>query len=205
MLRCSASKLLFNHLDAWVVTMAIVVAALFVHARLAIETIPLLLAVGGAYWLGFALNDYYDAPYDRLDSHKAGGNYFTRDSPSNGWFWVISGLLMVFVALALGRYGWVGALVAVVGVGVAWSYSAPPLRLKERPGLDVLTHAVFVESFPYAAILLLLGVAWTALDGFILGVLFLSSLSAQLEQQLRDFDLDLQTGRTFATTLRDGH
>jgi 1,4-dihydroxy-2-naphthoate octaprenyltransferase len=197
--RRASTMLLFNHLDAWVVAMAIVVTALVVHARLGWETLPLLLAIGGAYWLAFAVNDYFDAPADSLDAGKARGNYFAQAGGRPVWFWVAAAVLVGVIAVVLARYGWMGGFILAVGVLVAWSYSAPPLRLKERPGLDVVTHAVFVESYPYMAVLLLLGAAWSALDVFILTVLFLSSLSAQLEQQLRDFDLDRRMGRTFAT------
>ena len=41
---------------------------------------------------------------------------------------------------------------------VMWTYSGRPFRLKSRPGLDLLTHALFVESYPYMVTLLLLGV-----------------------------------------------
>lgn len=199
MTNVGAGKLLFNHLDAWVVSMAVAVAALTVHGRLAFDTLPIVLAVGIAYWLAFALNDYFDAPYDSQDDHKARGNYFTQGFSSYRWFWVVAAVLLGMTTFILGRFGMNGAIVMVVGALVAWVYSAPPIRLKARPGLDVLTHALFVESFPYVAVVLLLGVAWTTLDLFILGVLFLGSLTAQLEQQLRDFDLDRLTGRTFAT------
>lgn len=197
--RPQVSKLLLNHLDAWVVAVAIVATALVVHNRLAWGTLPLLGAIGLAYWLAFALNDYFDAPADALDPQKARGNYFSGQGGQQAWFWLAALGLMGLIAGVLARYGWAGGAVLAVGALAAWAYSAPPLRLKARPGLDVLTHAVFVESFPYAAVLLLLGAAWSALDAFILAVLFLASLSAQLEQQLRDLELDKLSGRTFAT------
>ncbi|MEZ4516805.1 MAG: UbiA family prenyltransferase [Chloroflexota bacterium] len=193
------SRLLVNHLDAWVVAMAIVVAALLVHAQLALETLPLVLVIGSAYWLAFAINDYFDAPQDRLVSQKADGNYFADNETPRRWFWLVATALILFIILVITGYGWTGWLVVTIGAFAAWAYSAPPIRLKERPGLDLVSHAVFVESYPYVAALLLMNVTPTLLDGFILVALFLSSLSAQLEQQLRDFDLDETTGRTFAT------
>jgi 4-hydroxybenzoate polyprenyltransferase len=81
-----------------------------------------------------------------------------------------------------------------------WGYSAPPLRLKSRPGLDLLTHGIFMYTFPYWMCLILIGVAWTALDYQILALAFLSSVTAQLEQQVRDFELDARTDTNFTTT-----
>ena len=204
MSRFSSTKLLFNHIDAWVVSMAVVVAALTVHDEMSLKTLPIMIAFGLAYWLAFAVNDYFDAPSDAVDRSKAAGNYFTVEGASSRGFWLIAVVLSVLIVLVFGRYGWVGAIIMGIGAFIAWSYSAPPIRLKERPGIDVVTHAVFVESFPYAAVVLIMGAAWTALDVFILGVLFLGSLSAQLEQQLRDFDLDMLTGNTFATAAGRG-
>lgn len=188
-----------NHLDAWVVAVAVVATALLVHDRLAWDTLPLVAAIGGAYWLAFAVNDYFDAPADGLDTHKARSNYFCRTTARPALFWAAAVGVAVVIVLVLARYGWPGFGVLAVGVLVCWAYSAPPLRLKQRPGLDVLTHAAFVEVFPYLAVLLLLGESWTTLDLFILLVLFVSSFSAQLEQQLRDYRVDQLTGRTFAT------
>jgi 4-hydroxybenzoate polyprenyltransferase len=45
----------------------------------------------------------------------------------------------------------------------------------------------------------LIQVSWGLLDWVLLAILFLASLTAQLEQQARDFEVDLQTGSTFAT------
>ena len=70
-----------------------------------------------------------------------------------------------------------------------------------RPGFDILTHALFVQTFPYLVCLVLIQAAWGVLDWVVLAILFLASLTAQLEQQARDFEVDLEAGSTFATEL----
>lgn len=191
--------LLTNHLDAWVVALAVAVVALAVHGRLTPETLPLVLVMAAGYWLAFALNDYFDAPADSLDPNKSRRNAFARRDWNRRWFWLPAIVLAVVISGYLLTYGWPGVLVVAMSGVIAWSYSAPPIRFKDRPGLDVLVHALFVETYPYVLVLTLLGLAWTALDAFIVTLLIGASLSAQLEQQLRDFDTDLVAGRTFAT------
>jgi hypothetical protein len=87
-----------------------------------------------------------------------------------------------------------GWLLWLVSGLVAWAYSAPPLRLKMRPGLDLLTHALFVQTFPYVVSLVLIRARWGLLDWVLLAILFLASLTAQLEQQARDFVVDVAGG-----------
>ncbi|MFW6184940.1 MAG: UbiA family prenyltransferase, partial [Chloroflexota bacterium] len=106
-----------------------------------------------------------------------------------------------FLLVVFASFGWSGIAAIAIALFVTWAYSAPPLRFKNRPGLDLLVHAVFVETFPYLVCLTLAQLTWTRLDVVLLVVLFLASLTAQLEQQLRDFDVDVETGRTFATVV----
>jgi 4-hydroxybenzoate polyprenyltransferase len=80
-----------------------------------------------------------------------------------------------------------------------WAYSAPPLRLKSRPGFDLLSHALFVQTWPYLICIWLTGSVWTRLDSILIGICFLTSLSGQLNQQVRDFDVDTRTDTNFAT------
>jgi 4-hydroxybenzoate polyprenyltransferase len=47
----------------------------------------------------------------------------------------------------------------------------------------------------------LLGIAWTRLDAILIAIFLFGSLSAQLEQQLVDFELDAKTEPNFTTWL----
>jgi hypothetical protein len=75
------------------------------------------------------------------------------------------------------------------------------LRLKSRPGFDLLMHMIFVQTFPFVACTALLGLQWTRLDTALVSIFILTSLSAQLEQQIRDYAVDLETDRNFTTTV----
>ncbi len=193
--------LIGNHMDAWQVAMIATALPLINHDAVSGKTAVLLLAIGIGYWLAFALNDYFDAPADAKNRAKARRNFFVQTAV-NPWFaaliFVGMGSLLSLIFL---QFGGRGMVIAALSAAVMWAYSAPPFRLKERPGFDLAVHALFVQTFPYFIGLLFIGAAWTWLDGVLLIIFFLASLAAQLEQQVRDYDSDMLTGDTFVTRL----
>ena len=195
----SIARLFFNHADAWGLTTMIASVALLLHDAISLQTITLLLVFTAGYWLGFALNDYFDAPFDAHDAGKAARNFFVRYHIKT-WQIILLALLVLGTAvLVFAPFGWKGALIVALALFIAWAYSAPPLRLKSRPMLDLLTHALFVQTFPYFALLVLIDAQWLTADYVILLILFFSSLTAQLEQQARDYEVDSKTDSNFTT------
>lgn len=198
--RRGAMLLLFNHFDAWVVALVLCTVALVVHGRLDGRHAWLMAAVALGYWLAFALNDYYDAPADALDPHKQWRNFFVRHPLTGGQCGAAVAILSLPIILMLGSFGWRGWLVLPVCFLIMWGYSAPPLHFKNRPGVDLLIHALFVQTFPYAIGVFVPGGGWGRVDAAVLSIAFLSSLTAQLEQQVRDYVGDSTAGlHTFAT------
>ena len=106
-LRPSLTKLVTNHMDAWGVAMVISLLALVIHDGVSWNNLPILIAISGSYWFGFAYNDYQDATYDALDEQKKHDNFFvhTLTCQRNGcWllpqygavpFWLVRGLFSV--------------------------------------------------------------------------------------------------------------
>lgn len=194
-------KLISNHMDAWQVALVIATLPLLIHGAIRWETAVLTLAIGVGYWYAFALNDYFDAPFDALDRQKAERNFFVQVRV-RGWFIALfSIILLAGLSAAYAQFGLPGWLFWGLSCFIAWAYSAPPLRLKMRPGLDLIIHALFVQTFPYVVCLVLIQASWILLDWVLLAILSLTSLTAQLEQQARDFVVDLQSGGTFTTWL----
>lgn len=182
--------------------MALIAAAvpLYIHDAFSSQTLYLLFAIGAVYWLAFALNDYFDATHDATDPIKAERNYFVSHPLTSRQFMVgylCAGLLLF---PAVGQFGLRGWLLGLLGGVVMWAYSAPPLRLKSRPIIDIITHTLFVETFPYWSILFLLDVVWLPIDRTLLTVALFASFTAQLEQQARDYEVDSATDRNFTTT-----
>ncbi len=192
--------LLFNHADAWGITFIIICVLYLLHDAFSVRHIGLLLAVTLAYWFGFAVNDYYDAPYDAHDPHKARRNYFVQHTLAPIQVWRIVLVVLSPVALIFASYGRRGMAFFCLSVGVLWAYSAPPLRLKSRPVLDLVTHALFVETYPYVLVHILLDLPWLAIDILLIAFLMCASLAAQLEQQARDYALDAATDNNFTVT-----
>jgi 4-hydroxybenzoate polyprenyltransferase len=177
----------------------IALLALSLHQALTWRSLPLAGWIVASYWLAYALNDFFDAPHDAAEPAKARGNPFVRFPPDRRRalvaFVLATGALAAGFA-TLGARGLVGGGFSLL---VAWAYSAPPVRLKSRPGLDLLTHSLFVQTYTYFLCLLVIDAEWEPLDFLLLGVNFLASLSGQLAQQVRDFDVDARTDTNFAT------
>lgn len=195
------AKLFLNHADAWGITLIISLVALVVHPPFQGHYLSVPFVLAFCYWLGFAVNDYFDAPFDGQDAKKGRRNFFVGVPVKPVLMLIFVVVMSVALVLFFIPYGVKGLLVAAFGVFAIWAYSSPPLRLKSRPGFDLLMHMIFVQTFPFLACMTLVGLSWTRLDTALVSIFVLTSLSAQLEQQLRDYELDLETDRNFTTTV----
>lgn len=196
-----AFRSLTHRIDAWGVALVICALALVIHDALRPQTILLAGAIGLASWLGYAVNDYFDAPFDARDESGGHKNFFVaHDVPRR-----VAGLLYVVVAgvvlAGFAQFGTRGILAFAVAVAAMWSYSVPPIRLKSRPGLDLASHALFVQTFPYILCLVLIDATWGPVDYVLVAANLFASLSGQLAQQVRDYEVDLATDRNFATSV----
>jgi 4-hydroxybenzoate polyprenyltransferase len=188
--------LITNHIDACGVTGMIAATCLLLHGQARPVHFGFILTLMLTCWLAFAVNDYFDAPQDARDAFKQNRNFFVHYQLPRRWLLVGFLLTVGLIAVGFTRSGANGLVEFTVAMAAIPLYSMPPLRLKSRPLLDLVMHAVFVETAPYYATLYILQVEWTALDRLLLALFFVGSLTAQLEQQSRDFDTDLEP--TFA-------
>lgn len=102
---------------------------------------------GPLLWLSvLAVNDAYDLENDRANPRKATAPLVTgRVSRQQAMrISAVAGTLAVILAFAL---SWLFATGVAATVLLGWMYSAPPLRLKARPGADVAANAVAVGVF----------------------------------------------------------
>lgn len=102
------------------------------------------LAMGPLVWLATLLiNDVHDFPSDRVNPRKA-RSPLVQGLVTRGWAHAaayVSALLALAAGLLVNP---AFALLLLLSLLLAWAYSAPPLRLKTRPGADVLVNAVGV-------------------------------------------------------------
>lgn len=113
------------------------------------EAAPFLLAcvvMGPLAWLAtLLLNDVHDLEADRRNPRKA-RSPLVQGLVTRGWAhgaaYVAGGCALVLSLVV----SWAFALLVALSLLLAWAYSAPPLRLKTRPGADVLVNAVGVGA-----------------------------------------------------------
>ncbi|MFA4819677.1 MAG: UbiA prenyltransferase family protein [Candidatus Aenigmatarchaeota archaeon] len=144
---------------------------------------------------GFAINDYFDAPFDKLKKS-------TRNLISNGLIkkyealifcvaLVISGLLISLFYLPFTSF-----LVILILYIMFFVYSAPPFRFKEKLLLDVVVHGLATP------LLLLASYALVSIIDFkimlIATAVFASSVVVCITQEVRDIAADKHAG--FRTT-----
>lgn len=194
-------RLLAYRIDAWGVGGIVALLALQIHGRIGWDTAALPLLIVASYWLAYLLNDFFDAPHDAREPAKAGRNLFVRFAVDRRRAAIGFAIATGLVALGFAAFGLSGLAGGAVSLAAAWAYSSPPLRLKSRPGLDLATHGLFVQTYTYFLCLLVIDAEWMPIDGLILGINFLASLSGQLAQQVRDFEVDSRTDVNFATTV----
>jgi 4-hydroxybenzoate polyprenyltransferase len=195
-----ALAVVVHRIDAWGPAAISAGLALVVHDAVTPAGLALVGAMGVWYWLAYGVNDCFDAPCDAHDPGKARTNPFVWASSSPQALRAATLAVTAVLLVVFGSFGVRSVLLFALGTIVMWAYSAPPLRLKSRPGLDLLTHAAFVLTFPYLFVILLFGQPWSVLDVLLLALGFMASIGGQLNQQIRDCDVDVSTDRNFTTT-----
>jgi 4-hydroxybenzoate polyprenyltransferase len=114
------------------------------------DQLPRLLAgslvAGPLVWLAvLAINDAYDLAGDLRNPRKAGTPLTSgRLTPSTvRRVAATSAAVAVAVASTVGLYFAAGTVLALA---LGWAYSAPPIRLKTRPGADVAVNALAIGA-----------------------------------------------------------
>jgi 4-hydroxybenzoate polyprenyltransferase len=100
--------------------------------------------------IGCGLNDIYDYDSDRLSARRKriwGAVVAESDRRRVWWACLAMVPLMLVGAIATGN---VANIIATCGlIAVAWAYSVPPVRLKERPPLDSLSNGLGFFLLPF--------------------------------------------------------
>ncbi|SCE64326.1 UbiA family prenyltransferase [Micromonospora mirobrigensis] len=108
------------------------------------RTVAALLVLGPLVWGAvLAVNDLHDLPSDRRNPRKATAPLVTgvlTEADLAAWHRRFA-VAAVSVALVAGPAFAAGTAVVLL---LGWLYSAPPARLKGRPGVDVAVNAVVV-------------------------------------------------------------
>jgi 4-hydroxybenzoate polyprenyltransferase len=148
----------------------------------------------------FAVNNYYDIDTDKQNPRRASLNALASGAISKQTGKIIL-LLFILIPVLLSLFiTWMVFLFCVLLLLLMWMYSAPPLRLKSRPGLDILWH--FTAFFG-----LILWGAYLAGSISHLSLLVAVSLGfygcfAQIDNHIHDYPYDKASrSHTFAVWL----
>jgi 4-hydroxybenzoate polyprenyltransferase len=114
-------KLILNHVDAWGITLIIGMVALVVHPPFKPQLIGIPLILAFCYWLGFAVNDYFDAPFDGQDVKKGQGNFFVQIPITRLQAAVSFGIISVVLGILFTRFGLRGIIVVIFGLLAIWA------------------------------------------------------------------------------------
>jgi lycopene elongase/hydratase (dihydrobisanhydrobacterioruberin-forming) len=159
------------------------------------------LVVEPLVWLAvLAVNDAYDLPGDLVNPRKAGTPLTTGRLSVRAVHRIAltsAGTALV-VSLAIGPAFAAGALLSLA---LGWLYSAPPVRLKARPGADVAANALALGALGplagWTVVHPLAGYPWAfSAQGVLVGA------ALYIPTTLADHDADLATGyQTIAVRL----
>lgn len=153
--------------------------------RLLFVTVANILAMTFA----FMINDVVDAPDDALDPIKTKSNVISQGllNYQEGYF--VAGGFFFFSAILFFLSGWLSFLAGISTLILSYAYSAPPLRLKARPIVDVLSHILMLSSLIILSGYLVYDVspdkAW-----WVIVAVTMASAYGQFYNQLDDFETD---------------
>ncbi|HOG47403.1 MAG TPA: UbiA family prenyltransferase, partial [Anaerolineae bacterium] len=124
---------------------------------------------------GYLINDLADTAVDRM-----AGKRRAMDGIARWLAWLICGIVAAVAALAL-RPSWGRPLVLILlalSLGLAAAYSLPPLRLKERGWLGLLTAAAAQRTVPGLTVAAFLGhldwgIAWMGAIFLLMGLRYI--------------------------------
>jgi 4-hydroxybenzoate polyprenyltransferase len=148
--------------------------------------------------IGCGLNDIYDIESDRLSNRRrAAWGAVVREEDGAAIWRACLAMAPLIVAGSLSTKNWWNIAAASAMLVVAWAYSVPPVRLKERPPLDSLSNGVgyfllpFVMGYSLGADPLAMPIKYWLLALCVCGIHALATAA--------DYDADRAAGhRTFA-------
>ncbi len=147
-------------------------------------------------------NDYYDAPYDAADEIKGSRNVFCDNPDSRDY--KIGKNIVYFSVIAGLISGWLAGLIYFMFTGagmlLAYLYNSPIFRAKSRIVFDWIFHVIWfqITFLPLYVYIYGFVVIWgreARHIQFYSIFLFISvaSLLAQINHQIPDYSIDLQT------------
>lgn len=142
----------------------------------------------------FAINDIEDAEDDAKDPAKVNRNPISAKIISRGvaqiFTWSVA-ILSLFLLSKFGLFSLVtGAFIVITG----FLYSFKPVRLKSVPFLDLISHGLFLGGLQSLVIITANNNPVSSIGIVIAFVIFLSSVLGDINNEIRDYKVDRETG-----------
>jgi 4-hydroxybenzoate polyprenyltransferase len=175
---------------------------------LTVRQVDLTLVIGTLFFLVpynlamYGINDVFDYESDLRNPRKGGAHGAVLDRRMHRvTLWASALLCVPFVAYLLVVGSAVSWLVLAASLFFLVFYSAPPLRLKERPFLDSVTSSIHFFS-PAVYGLVLAGATWTLPLGALIGAFALWGVASHAFGAVQDVVADREAGIASIATAR---
>jgi len=182
----------------WMLIPLILVMGYFITLHTAsvyTDLIFMLVAFSLSLSFGFAINEYFDAPYDKMKPIVK--NVISKNLISKSHAAVFCTFLLV--ACIVVGYCFLSFRTFVLLVAfciLCYAYSAPPFRMKERAYLGIINHGIFYPIIFLAGYTA--NLPFNAEAAIFSIVAFMLSLLTDITQEIRDMDVDKKS--KFKTT-----
>jgi len=137
---------------------------------------------------GFSVNNFFDVEEDREKGETI--NLLVQNK-KNFLFSISPGILALFLSIYFGLNVFLFILVAGL---IGFFYSAPPLRMKSKPFLDLISHGFFAGALIFIFPLLIFSPELTLLHYLIAFSIFYLSAMLETRNHLEDYQSDLRAG-----------
>ena len=147
----------------------------------------------------YLANNIYDAKGDYFNQRKRERNPISVGCLSPREATIV---LVILIALGLTSIIFLNFLqftVYIVGLFLALAYSVPPLRLKEKPPLDLISHAFFFGIIPFLTGFLM-NFTVSHPDPMLLASIAIYSMFLELRNEVEDFHPDREAGYNTTAT-----
>jgi len=143
------------------------------------------------FTFGFSINDLFDVKGDKFKKDKKiiiGKIIGVKRAFLFSLFSGALGLLLSF------RFGLKAFLDALLAVFLTFIYSAPPIRLKSRPFLDIISHGFFAGILIFLFPLFAFASEIDITEKLLLIPIFVLSITAETRNHLNDYQADRAEG-----------
>lgn len=137
---------------------------------------------------GFSVNNFFDVKEDR---EKGELKNFLIQNKKNFLLSISPGILGLALSVYFGIKVFLFVLVSAL---IGFFYSAPPLRMKSRPFLDLISHGLFAGALIFIFPFLVFDQKLTLFHYLIALSLFYLSVMLEMRNHLEDYQSDFQAG-----------